>query len=285
MLCDGKLAGLGTVVRSDGYIVAKASELSDKITCKIGGRELPAVVVKKNDEFDLALLKVDADNLTPIVWSEGDAPQIGAWLVVPGADGKPLALGILSVAARAIPQEPIILVRNSAGLGVQLGVSDGPAKVEGLRTGGPADKSGLKAGDIIVALQGKPVANSGEVRAALGKFKPGDKVSVDVKRGEEKKQMTVELGSAGQLSAPPGEIAAHKLDALSSMGGTVSKRNNNIPLAVTHDGVIQASQCGGPVVDLESRIVGLNIARADRTATYAIPAAKVKSLIADMLPK
>ncbi len=285
VLCDGKSAGLGTVVRNDGYIVTKASELTDKITCKVGGRELPATVVKKNDEFDLALLKVDADNLTPVVWGDGDVPRIGTWLAVPGADGKPLALGVVSIAPRAIPKEPIILVKNSAALGVQLGANEITPKVEGLRTGGPADKAGLKAGDVIVALNGKAVANSGDARAALSQFKPGDKITVDIKRGEEKKQMTVELGSAGQLSAPPGELAAHKLDALSSMGGTVSKRNNNFPLALTHDAVLQASQCGGPIVDLDSRIIGLNIARADRTATYAIPAAKAKSLIADMLPK
>ena len=285
VLCDGKLAGLGTVVRNDGYIVTKASELTDKITCKVGGRELPAIVVKKNDEFDLALLKVDADNLDAGRLGRRRRPADRHLATVPGADGKAAGLGVVSIAPRAIPKEPIILVKNSAALGVQLGANEITPKVEGLRTGGPADKAGLKAGDVIVALNGKAVANSGDARAALGQFKPGDKITVDVKRGDEKKQMSVELGSAGQLSAPPGELAAHKLDALSSMGGTVSKRNNNFPLALTHDAVLQASQCGGPIVDLDSRIIGLNIARADRTATYAIPAAKAKALIAEMLPK
>ena len=32
------------------------------------------------------------------------------------------------------------------------------------------------------------------------------------------------LGSAGHMALPPGEMAAHKLDFLSSLGGTVSKR-------------------------------------------------------------
>ena len=49
--------------------------------------------------------------------------------------------------------------------------------------------------------------------------------------------------------------------------------------------MIQAAQCGGPLVDLDGRAVGLNIARADRTATYAIPAGKLKSLLGEMLPR
>jgi len=289
VLCDGRQAGLGTVVRNDGYIVTKASELSGKITCQIGNRELPATIVKSND-FDMALLKVDADNLTPVVWSDGEGPPVGAWIVAAGSNGKPLALGIASIASRPIPKGPRMILRNAAALGVQLdNRSDGAAKLSGVAAGSPAEKAGLKAGDTIAALNGKPVANSGALREALGKFAVGDKVTLDITRGDpkkpEKKQFTVALGAASQFAYQPGENASHGLDALSSIGGSVSRRNNNFPLALTHDAVIQATQCGGPIVDLDSRVVGLNIARADRTATYAIPAVKAKSLIAEMLPK
>jgi serine protease Do len=46
---------------------------------------------------------------------------------------------------------------------------------------------------------------------------------------------------------------------------------------------LQAAQCGGPVVDLDGRAIGLNIARADRTASYAIPSATVRKLVAELL--
>ena len=64
----------GTVVRKDGYIVTKASEVHGKLTCRIGARELPATVVKSKTEYDLALLKVDANDLVPITWADGDPP-------------------------------------------------------------------------------------------------------------------------------------------------------------------------------------------------------------------
>jgi putative serine protease PepD len=40
----------------------------------------------------------------------------------------------------------------------------------------PAAKAGLKAGDIIVALDGKPFENWNELRLAISKHKPGDVV-------------------------------------------------------------------------------------------------------------
>ncbi len=40
---------------------------------------------------------------------------------------------------------------------------------------------------------------------------------------------------------------------------------------------------GGPVVNLDGRAMGLNIARADRTAAYAIPAETLRKVVADLL--
>ena len=74
-----------------------------------------------------------------------------------------------------------------------------------------------------------------------------------------------------------------QLTHLSEAGGTVSKRHNSFASALTHDTVLQAAQCGGPVVDLDGRPVGLNIARADRTASYAIPAGTIHKVIDELL--
>ena len=79
------------------------------------------------------------------------------------------------------------------------------------------------------------------------------------------------------------KMNGEQLTHLSEAGGTVSKRHNNFANALTHDTVLQAAQCGGPVVDLDGRAIGLNIARADRTASYAIPAGTVRKVVAELL--
>ena len=57
---------LGTVVAADGLIVTKASQLTAKLECQLAdGRKLPATVVGQDEATDLALLHVDAKNLTP----------------------------------------------------------------------------------------------------------------------------------------------------------------------------------------------------------------------------
>ena len=114
----------------------------------------------------------------------------------------------------------------------------------------------------------------------FGKYKPGDRVVVQVARAGKPVALKLELVSSDRFA--PKSTNEH-VERLSEAGGTVSKRNGSFVSAFTHDTVLQASDCGGPVVNLDGRAVGLNIARADRTATYAIPARMIQMLIPEML--
>jgi serine protease Do len=278
--CDGRASALGTVVRKDGYIVTKASELHGKLTCKIGPRELPATIVKSNAEHDLALLKVDANDLAPIAWAEGNPPVPGSWLITPGPEKEVVGMGVVSIPARAIPDAPKILLRNRAIVGVLLDQGAKNARVQEVTPNLPAAKAGLKAGDVILSVDGQKTLTGPEVNQALGKYKPGDKVALEITRDNKLMKLTAELVSSDQM-AP--KLNGEQLTHLSEAGGTVSKRRGNFVSALTHDTVLQAAQCGGPVVDLDGRAIGLNIARADRTATYAIPAETLRKVVAELL--
>ncbi|HUF63593.1 MAG TPA: M28 family peptidase [Verrucomicrobiales bacterium] len=74
---------------------------------------------------------------------------------------------------------------------------DGLAGVElsGVAAGGPADEAGVRAGDIIVGLAGRQVANIYDYTYAIEALKIGDAADIVVKRGEEELKLTIFPGS------------------------------------------------------------------------------------------
>jgi S1-C subfamily serine protease len=64
--------------------------------------------------------------------------------------------------------------------------SDEPGvQIQGVRPGGPADKAGLQADDIIVGLNGKEVSNIYDFMNLLGELKPDVETDIVVKRSGE----------------------------------------------------------------------------------------------------
>ncbi len=68
-------------------------------------------------------------------------------------------------------------------------------KITGVTEGSPAQKGGLKGGDIIIKFGGKKIANIYDYTYALGEFSPGDIVDVIVKREDKEVTLKVELGA------------------------------------------------------------------------------------------
>jgi putative serine protease PepD len=61
--------------------------------------------------------------------------------------------------------------------------------------GGPASKAGLKPGDLITAVNGKPVHSVDQFVGTVATYAPGDTVTFTVKRGGETKHVSVKLGA------------------------------------------------------------------------------------------
>jgi hypothetical protein len=66
-------------------------------------------------------------------------------------------------------------------------------KLSGVSAGGPAEKAGFRAGDLIVEFGGKTVKNIYDYTEAIGAFKPGDEVTVIVLRGPAKERLAIKV--------------------------------------------------------------------------------------------
>src|SRR6516162_5858795 len=86
-----KIIKLFTIVAADGWVITKASELKlhgKNVVRLKDGCEYDAKVVGVKDDYDLALLKIDAEELKPIIWRDSKEAKVGRWVasVAPGED-------------------------------------------------------------------------------------------------------------------------------------------------------------------------------------------------------
>lgn len=281
---------LGTIISRDGYILTKASELKKEFYVKIGDKELDGKLIAQRPDFDLALIKVDAKDLTPVKWASQSEPTIGAILVSPTMESKPerrAAISIVSHAVREIGSS--LFGANKAVLGVRFTTTSEDPVFDQIEKGGPADKAGLKSGDFVLSLNGKPITKREQFQQMLQPMKPGDKVTLEVKRTDSnKKEITkkieVRLGSRSDVFAntPLGGPRDFQSRMFETAAG-VSKRKEDFPEALTHDAALNGKQMGGPLLNLAGEAIGLNIARFDRTCTYAITYATMKPIIEKMM--
>jgi serine protease Do len=97
------------------------------------------------------------------------------------------------------------MMRGYLGVGLRGGIDAEAAKdlslpdntkgalVSGIEPNGPAAKAGFEAGDVIVELNGKVVADDVEVRNRIGLMAPGTKIDVKIYRGGKAKNLSVVL--------------------------------------------------------------------------------------------
>lgn len=86
------------------------------------------------------------------------------------------------------------------------------ALVSGVEPGGPAEKAGLKAGDVILRLNGQSIVASGDLPALIGQAAPGDKVALDVVRQGQPQTIDARLGDAATPKKTETAAAGSNLD-------------------------------------------------------------------------
>lgn len=272
----GAGSGSAVVYRADGILVTNAHVVgtSDQVRVTLpDGESMDAEVVGVDPASDLAVLRVDAENLPVPVWADADnGPQIGETAVAIGSpfglDGS-VTSGIVSALGRTLPSQQGVLIDliqtdaavnpgnsggalvdgegrvigvntaiasrsgGSQGIGfaipsttvlnvaeqliatgeVELGYlgivgqtvdpdvaqlydlsSDAGAVIAEVAPDGPAAAAGLRAGDIIVAIDDEEVSTMAELAGRIQQRRPGDDVEVELVRDGEELTLTVTLG-------------------------------------------------------------------------------------------
>lgn len=382
----GKQVAYATAVAANGLLVTKASELDpdETITLLEGTTAFEAKVFARNDRHDIALLKCEKKFKKWIDFNAGTAaeefPKVGTMLATVDSKGEATAHGFVAlppydsdkIAGQPDPNSPFmgISARDAA---------DGGAEVTSTTPGMPADKGGIKVGDVILKLEGQTVDDWNGLIAMIRGRKATEKVTFTVRRGDKTLDLEVQLvpraealgeqapekgtgrpelgifqcratedgkgiqvgyvkpGSPAELSGiASGEvllkvdgkavsdqralddiIKAHKIgDAVSvvvlrdgkettmdielaeedapppppgkgrpNVKGPINERYTHMGKVIQHDGVVLPSQQGSPIYDLRGNLIGLNIARADRTRTFALSARQVAAILNELTKK
>ncbi len=284
VMSNGRQSALATVVSTDGFFITKASEVKNRqiqLQLEIEAsatapKLLPAKVVAIDEGLDLALLKIDppvtdlSGSLKPIDWSTtNEAVPKGSLCAAVGVDSWPVGFGIISVPKRSLDG------KSGAFLGVSVEPIDIGLRVKEIKPRSPALKAGLKVGDVICAAEANKLENADQLSKLVATMLPGESLRLDVQRDETLLTVTVKLADGTQLAPMPG----NREQAIDSLTAKLSKRRWGFRSGLQHDCSIAANDCGGPLIDLDGKLIGINIARSGRIQSFAIPIDEVKQFV------
>jgi serine protease DegQ len=271
--------GSGVVISPQGYILTNnhVIEAADGIEVALAdGRKAVAKLVGADPETDLAVVKINLQNLPSITLGHIDQSKVGDVVLAignPFGVGQTVTMGIISALGRnhlgintfenfiqtdaainpgnsggalidsngnllgintaiysrsggslgigfAIPVSTVRTVMDSiitngqvvrGWIGVEpqditpeLAESFGLTKktgaiIAGVLKGGPADKAGMKPGDILVAVEGKPVNDTTEMLNLIAQLVPGNKAKMTVLRKNSESILNVTVGKRPKL--------------------------------------------------------------------------------------
>ena len=282
----GKTLVSATVIHEIGQLITKASEIVDieGLNATVDGQNYPVTIMAIDEVTDLALINIDIKGLAPVSW-EPKEPKVGQLLITPG--GKTILVGVITQPARNAPKKGYELnhasERPSAYLGVTFSAETSTPVIETIELGSPADKIGILEGDQIIQFEGFPVSTVEALAEFLTKRSPGEKVEILIKRGDEEVKVKPILDVRPATAAGSFDRQASQRDGrlseLSARGGDLSQRRENFPYVLYHDQPLSPRLTGTPLVNLQGEVVGINIARAMRHRSLAIPTLKLDRVI------
>lgn len=280
----------GIVMSADGYILVKNSELfelneekkdilKNDLTIIIDEeRHQGMTLIASDTKWDLAVIKIDAKNLTPMQWAEQAEIDQGTWVIANGSSTmkrRRANIGIISANAREIKGNPPVMI----GLALVNDKDTNGIKINKVADNSGAKDAGVLKGDIIKSFDGQEVTTREQIIDIIRKKQPGDFVELKLLRKENIETLSMEL-------RPRSEIADDKSETKSKndfLSGRFSARRDSFPIALQHDIDQAPRQTGGPLLNLEGKAIGINIARANRAESFAIPAKEAQEVYKELM--
>lgn len=289
---------LGLTVHANGWVLTKRTLVDDchDLNCMLpitytGELVVSAKVAASSVEHDLALLKLETRGLPVATWAP-EPVAVGQLVTsLMGRMREPVQIAVVGATvapesnSTVPPQLMVYVVEGPNGEAVIDGLPPGviSAEVDSFRRL-------FQKGDVLTAIDGHPtptLAEYGRVldrvlyavgadgkpdynQAAPGSY-AGEPVVLSVRRAGQ--EIALRIIKVHGSSASP----------LLWQSAPRSIRRDGFPAVFAHDGRLRPEHCGGPVVDLVGRVVGINIARADSTRTLAIPADVVQKVAAELM--
>jgi S1-C subfamily serine protease len=127
-----------------------------------------------------------------VVDAQGDV----AGIVLAPAAGRSTTYAVPITVALAVAQDLRDDGRVAHGALEVLGTdTERGAMVTGVAAGSTAERAGIAVGDVVVAIDDRPVVAMGELTATVRRYAPGTEVTLSVWRGDRPEQLVVELAS------------------------------------------------------------------------------------------
>ncbi|MGW1725600.1 trypsin-like peptidase domain-containing protein [Streptomyces sp. NPDC002306] len=121
--------------------------------------------------------------------------SIGLGFAIPVNQGKRVAEELINTGRATHPVIGVTLDMDFAGDGARVAAKSG-AGGSPVTAGGPGDRAGLRAGDVITAVDGRRVHSGEELIVKTRAHRPGDRLELTVERGGRARTIILVLGSA-----------------------------------------------------------------------------------------
>jgi len=269
---DHRPVGMATVIDADGVLLAKDSDIGRssqavEVTLPVGTTVRARRVVRDRD-LDLVVLKVEGDDLVPVEWADDAVPTSGTIVVSASSQWNGESWGIIGL--DGLRKNAIDGLSGFLGIRVEQDTPDGRGlKVIQSSIGSPAWVAGLREGDRLLRLAGQTVGAQHDIGRIVRAYGGGELLLIEIDRGG------TPMSLLTRVTVRPDD----RRIAQSTLLFPASRRASGFGGVLQHDTPLPCVRMGGPLLGLDGRALGINIARPDRTATYALPAASVKPLL------